>query len=396
MNLRASWVAPTGQTREDTRLTQIGATTPVDPIRARSGILPGSYTGQHRVSGFWLEGKSAMSATLYNGRAVIQGLHPQGVYPVTLIEDTVLTFADGDAQSGRLDLVCLRIYDGSYDSSNTWQAAIEVVRGTPAPTPAAPAAPPLSLPLYTVSVPAGTSAGKGGINWANALTDLRVGVVALGGIVPVMGEIVAGAYPGQYQDSGGALQRWDGSAWVSYPSALGGIAPKGTVTTASYVGQYRDTPQRVLQRWSGTAWLPAVQGPLFVESRDAGSTTSTTYTETLQGTAVTAVRTTFTAPASGSVLLHFGARTTNTATNANNAYGFTSVRVTQGATVVWEPDDERSAVHHGDRASAVSTMLRLTSLTADLPYTVTLMHRTSTTGVTSYFDSIFLRVDHLY
>ncbi|WP_329380752.1 hypothetical protein OG625_15635 [Streptomyces sp. NBC_01351] len=395
MNLRASWVAQTGQTREDTRLTQIGATTPVDPIRARSGILPGSYTGQHRVSGFWLEGKSAMAATLYNGRAVVQGLHPQGVYPLAMIEDAVLTFADGDAQAGRIDLVCLRVYDGSYDSSNKWQAVAEVVQGTPSATPVAPPTPPLSLALYTVSVPAGTSAGKGGINWGNALTDLRVPVVSLGGILPVLGEVIPGAYPGQYQDvSGGALQRWDGSAWVSYPSALGGIAPKGTLTTASYVGQYRDTPQRVLQRWNGTAWQPAFPAPIFVESRDAGTTTSTTYTETLQGTAVTAVKTTFNAPTSGSVLLNFGARTTNAANNA--AYGYTSVKVTQGATVIWEPDDERSALHGGDRPSSVSTMLRLASLTGDAPYTVTVMHRTSTAGVTTYFDNIFLRIDALF
>lgn len=394
MNLRASWVAQTGQTREDTRLTQIGATTPLDPIRARSGVLPGSYSGQHRVSGFWLEGKAAMTATLYNGRAVIQGLHPQGVYPVALIEDAVLTFADGDAQAGRIDLVCLRVYDGSYDSSNKWQAVAEVIQGTPAPTPVAPAPPPLSLPLYHVAVPAGTSAGKGGINWGNALTDLRVAVVSLGGIVPATGEIVAGAYPGQYQDSGGALQRWDGSAWVPYPSALGGIAPKGTLTTASYVGQYRDTPQRVLQRWNGTAWLPAFPAPVYVQSLDAGTTTSTTYTESLQGTAVSAVKTTFNAPTSGQVLLHFGARTTNVGNN--NAYGYTSVRVTQGTTVVWEADDERAAVHHGDRTSSVATMLRLGPLNGDAPYTVTVVHRTTVAGVTTYFDNIFLRVDHLF
>lgn len=395
MTLRASWVAQTGQTREDTRLTQIGATTPVNPLQARSGVLPGSYDGKYRVAGFWLEGTSTMAATLHEGRAVIQGLQSQGVYPVTLDENVILTFADGDAQAGRIDLVCLRIYDGSYDSSNKWQPAIEVIQGTASTSPVAPPAPPRSLALYTVSVPAGTSAGKGGITWNTAVTDLRVPVVSLGGILPALGEIGPGAYPGQFQDvSGGALQRWDGSAWVSYPSAVGGIAPKGTLTSASYVGQYRDTPQRVLQRWNGTAWQSAFPAPIFVESRDAGTTTSTTYTETLQGTAVTAVKTTFNAPTSGAVLLNFGARTTNAANNA--AYGYTSVKVTQGTTVVWEPDDERSALHGGDRPSSVSTMLRLGSLTGDAPYTVTLMHRTSTAGVTTYFDNIFLRIDALF
>ncbi|MEU9159321.1 hypothetical protein AB0D29_03415 [Streptomyces sp. NPDC048424] len=393
MNLRASWVAQTGQTREDTRLTQIGATTPIDPIRARSGILPGSYSGQHRVSGFWLEGKSAMAATLYNGRAAIQGLHPQGVYPVAMIEDTVLTFADGDAQAGRIDLVCLRIYDGSYDSSNKWQATAEVIQGTPAATPVAPAPPLLSLPLYQVAVPAGTSAGKGGINWSNALTDLRVATVALGGILPVMGEVAPGAYPGQYQDSGGALQRWDGSAWVSYPSALGGIAPKGTLTTASYVGQYRDTPQRVLQRWNGTSWLPAFPAPLFAENLDAGYTTSATYSETLLDTSVASVQITFNAPTSGAVLLTYGARTS--VVGHATATGFTAVRVTQGATVIWAPDDERAVSSPGDPATSVSTTTRLANLSGDQTYTATLMHRVSVAGIKSWFDNIFLRVDAL-
>jgi hypothetical protein len=51
MNLRSSWVAETGQTREDTRITQIGATTMVSPVQVRSGILRGSYSGQYRLSG---------------------------------------------------------------------------------------------------------------------------------------------------------------------------------------------------------------------------------------------------------------------------------------------------------------------------------------------------------
>lgn len=329
MTLHSSWVALTGQTRENTRLTQVGATTPANPLQARSGILPGSYDGQFRVSGFWMEGTSAMAATLNEGRAVIQGLSNQGAYPVTLDADVTLTFADGDALGNRIDLVVLRIYDGSYDTSGKYEAAVEIIRGTPSATPVAPAAPPLSLPLYKVSVPAGASAGKGGINWGTALTDLRVPTVSVGGILPVLGDIAPGAYPGQYQDSNGSLQRWDGTAWVPYPSAMGGIAPKGTVTTASYVGQYRDTPQRVLQRWSGTAWLPAFPGPQFAESLDGGSTTSVTYTRTLEESAVPQVQVTFAAPASGSVLLTYGARMSPVGNSQAAAY--TSVRVTQGA-----------------------------------------------------------------
>ncbi|AWZ09519.1 MULTISPECIES: hypothetical protein [unclassified Streptomyces] len=393
MPLHTSWLSPTGQTRENTRVSQIGATTPLNPQQARSGILPGSYGGLHRVAGFWTDGASAMTLNVSNGRAVIQGLHSQGAYQVTLDGGVVLTVADGDAQYGRVDLLVLRVYDASYDTSGKYEAAVELIRGTPAAAPVAPATPVLSLPLYEIAVPAGASAGKGGIVWSGALKDLRTTTVAVGGIVPAFGDTGNGAYPGQYQDGYTALQRWDGSAWVPYPAAIGGIAPKGALSTASYVGQYRDTPQRVLQRWNGSAWLSAFPAPIYVQSLDAGYTTSTTYSAALQGTSVSALSAAFNASPSGQVLLSFGARTTNVGNN--NAYGFTSVRVTQGATVVWEPDDERSALHHGDRASSVSTTIRLGSLTADAPYTVTLMHRTSVAGVQSYFDSIFLRVDHL-
>ncbi|WP_411149764.1 hypothetical protein [Streptomyces sp. A30] len=256
MNLRSSWVAETGQTREDTRLTQLGATTPSNPVGVRSGILPGSYSGQHRVSGFWMEGGAGtMKATVYEGRAVIQAENNQGAYPVTLPESLSLTFADGDASNARIDLVVLRIYDDLYDDSGFTKAAVEIIKGTPSAAPVDPPLPDIALPIYRVTVRAGVSAGTGGVNWNNDAEDLRTSVVALGGILPAYGDTGNGAYPGQYRDSGGTLQRWDGSAWVSYPSALGGIAPAGAVTTASYTGQYRDSSAGGLQRWNGSTWV---------------------------------------------------------------------------------------------------------------------------------------------
>ncbi|MDQ1047843.1 hypothetical protein [Streptomyces sp. V4I2] len=266
MNLRSSWVAETGQTREDTRLTQLGATTPSNPVGVRSGILPGSYSGQHRVSGFWMEGGAGtMKATVYEGRAVIQAENNQGAYPVTLPESLPLTFADGDASHARIDLVVLRIYDDLYDDSGFTKAAVEIIKGTPSATPVDPPLPDIALPVYRVTVRAGVSAGNGGVNWNNDAEDLRTSVVALGGILPAYGDTGNGAYPGQYRDSGGTLQRWDGSAWVSYPSALGGIAPAGAVTTASYTGQYRDSSSGLLQRWNGTTWVSYQPVPSWVD-----------------------------------------------------------------------------------------------------------------------------------
>ncbi|MEV4330358.1 hypothetical protein AB0K02_07410 [Streptomyces sp. NPDC049597] len=275
MVLRNGWLAPAGQTRLDTRHTALGATTPAGPFASRSGILPGTYDGKYRVGGLWMSSNGPMSATVYHGRAVIQGPEAQGAYPVALDADTVITFADGDPLNPRVDLVVLRVYDDQFDGSTRSEAALEIVRGTPAATPVAPNAPALSLTLFSVRVPAGTSAGTGGIPWTTTgtVTDLRVTVAGVGGILPVYNNgAEPGAYPGQYQDNDNAhfLQRWNGTAWVAYPKEIGGIAPSGSLSTGSYAGQFREN-NGVLQRWNGTTWT-AYQPPVEVESAAGGLT----------------------------------------------------------------------------------------------------------------------------
>ncbi|MFF5144043.1 hypothetical protein ACFY6U_30675 [Streptomyces sp. NPDC013157] len=218
MPVRSGWLSPDGQTREDTRLVSFGALTPTSPVTTRSGILPGSSDGQTRLSGFTLTGVTGtMTATVGPGRAVLQGTDARGAYPLALTESLTLVFADGDAQYGRIDLVVLRVYDDLYDGLGRNEAVVEIVQGTPAATPATPAAPGLSLPLYQVTVPAGAGAGAGAIAWTSAVTGLRTATVGLGGILPVTTDTAGGAYPGQYRDLGGQLQRWSGSAWTNYP-----------------------------------------------------------------------------------------------------------------------------------------------------------------------------------
>ncbi|GGY06501.1 hypothetical protein [Streptomyces tanashiensis] len=274
MALRSGWLPPTGQTRVTTRLTAHGATTPANPLASRSGILPGTIDGKFRVGGLWMSSSGPMTATVYAGRAVIQGPNNQGAYPVTLDADTVLTFGDGDPLNPRIDLVVLRVYDDEFDSLTRSEAVLEIVKGQPKATPEAPAAPPLSLPLFSVKVKAGASAGTGGIDWAGgASTDLRTTLVGVGGILPVYNNAgVPGSYPGQYQDNDNAhfLQRWDGLGWVAYPKEIGGVAPSGTVSTGTYAGQFRDN-YGVLQRWTGTAWAN-YQPPVEVETTTSATT----------------------------------------------------------------------------------------------------------------------------
>ncbi|MFI8961444.1 hypothetical protein ACIGO8_04940 [Streptomyces sp. NPDC053493] len=258
MPVRSGWLLPTGQTRQNTRITSIGATTPVNPLASRTGILPGTYDGKYQVGGLWMNGTGPMTATVYHGKAVIQGNTTDGAYQVALDQDTTLTFADGDPLNPRIDLVVVRVYDNDVDSLGKYDAAIEIIKGTPKALPEAPTAPERTVTLYSVLVKKGASAGNGGIDWAGgAATDLRQTLVSVGGILPVYNNAgMPGSYPGQYQDNNNAhfLQRWDGTAWVAYPKEIGGIAPNGTVATGSYTGQYRDNGGN-LQRWNGSTWV---------------------------------------------------------------------------------------------------------------------------------------------
>ncbi|OIK25864.1 hypothetical protein [Streptomyces malaysiense] len=230
MPVRSGWLSPDSQSREDTRLVAFGALTPVSPVATRSGVLPGSADGQTRLSGFTAEGiANSMSVTVHPGRALVQGLDAQGAYPVALTEDLTLTFADGDAQYDRIDLVVLRIYDDFHDGSGRTEAAVEIVQGTPAAVPAVPATPALAIPLYQAAISKGSSAAQAPA-WNQTLTGMRTTTVALGGILPVTTDTTGGAYPGQYRDLGGVLQRWTGTAWADYQSP---VAVETTTTGAT-------------------------------------------------------------------------------------------------------------------------------------------------------------------
>ncbi|MFF3333251.1 hypothetical protein ACFYWX_27485 [Streptomyces sp. NPDC002888] len=233
MPVRSGWLSPDGQSLEDTRVVPLGTLTPTSPVATRSGILPGSSDGTSRISGFTVAGTAnTMTATVSPGRAVIQGPDSRGAYPVALTEPLPLTFEDGDALYGRIDLVVLRVYDDPYDGDGRTEAAVEIVKGKHEATPTVPATPALALPLYEVAVPKGASAGTNGIPWGSALTGRRTATVSVGGILPVTTDTANGAYPGQYRDNNGVLQRWTGTAWADYQTPVA-VETATTGVTAS-------------------------------------------------------------------------------------------------------------------------------------------------------------------
>jgi hypothetical protein len=201
--VRAAWLLPTGQTREDTRAAPLGTMTPTGALTTRSGVIPGGDP-------LTATGTASMSVQIGTGRAVVQGTAAQGAYPVAVTAPETLTLADGHAQFARVDSVIVRVYDGLYDTDGQTLAAIEVVQGEASATPTAPGLPPAALRLWDVTVPAGASAGTGGIPWGTALTDRRVYTVAVGGVTP---GAAVGTYAGQWRDNAGTLERYTGTAW---------------------------------------------------------------------------------------------------------------------------------------------------------------------------------------
>ncbi|WP_369377666.1 hypothetical protein [Streptomyces sp. cg36] len=207
MTVRSAWLltAPGGQTREDTRITPLGTMAPEGELLTRDGVIAGG--NPLRASG-----ASAMAVQIGTGRAVVQGTLAQGAYPVAVTAPETLPIGAGHAQFTRIDSVVLKVYDGLYDTSGQTLARVEVIVGDANATPAPPPLPPATLRLWDITVPAGTSAGTGGINWATALTDRRRYTTSHGGITPPGGPSTPGAYVGQYRDAG-RLERWDGTAW---------------------------------------------------------------------------------------------------------------------------------------------------------------------------------------
>ncbi|MBC9714082.1 hypothetical protein H9Y04_16075 [Streptomyces sp. TRM66268-LWL] len=246
MTVRAAWLLPTGQTREDTRLAPVGTYAAETSMRTRDGVIPGG-------SPFAATSAGAMDLQIGVGRAVVQGTYSQGAYPVANDAPLVLTFADGDAQFARIDSVVIRVLDQLFDTEGQNLARIEIIQGPRSATPTAPTLPPACLRLWDVTVPAGASAGVGGINWGSALADRRRYTTGPGGIIPKGYDTFNGAYDGQYRDTGAVLERWNATAqaWQTYrPPLAVEAATSGFAVAAGYA-----LTQYVARRGNGMCWF---------------------------------------------------------------------------------------------------------------------------------------------
>lgn len=206
-----SWLQNGSHTAENDRLTanQI--------VWAQTGVR---RTNDLKVS---QSATPAMSVSIAAGWAAILGTSTgtQGVYTVYNDAAVTGTITAADPTNPRIDRVCLTVSDSAYSGSvNT--VAVNVVAGTPAGSPSAPATPANSISLATVAVAAGATT----IVNAN-ITDTRVRTqideIVLGAstnaLVPVRIQLAAG-------QTGNALQIVNSAG-----SVLNGFDSSGNLLT---------------------------------------------------------------------------------------------------------------------------------------------------------------------
>jgi hypothetical protein len=129
---------------------------------------------------------SGLSFTTTAGAAVIPSAVGDGAYIAQNNTTQTLTCQTADPTNPRIDIVVINVTD---NGNNTSFAQLEIVTGTPAASPSAPATPTDSVLLYQIAVAANQTTLVSG-----NFTDVRVWTAAPGGIVrcPNMSSLPAG------------------------------------------------------------------------------------------------------------------------------------------------------------------------------------------------------------
>lgn len=115
------------------------------------------YPGILGAASFKVTPNGSMQIAVALGRAIVKGSAQtnQGNYVVRNTAIVTASHNPAPGSNSRIDRIVLRVYDNAADSSGQNTAAIEILAGTPASSPVAPAAPNSSITLATVLIPTG-------------------------------------------------------------------------------------------------------------------------------------------------------------------------------------------------------------------------------------------------
>jgi len=192
-----------------------------DPISARPGVLAGLVCSV-----------ATLTVTVGPGSAVVTpSVGSNGSYIAVNDAAVTLDATAQDATYARIDRVVLHAYDTAVDGSGLAKLVAEIITGTPAAAPAAPALPAGRLEIAQLQVP---KAGAGAITavdkrtWTgtmgtpivcNSTADFPSGAHLRPGVIAVIG---SGATYVKYEYNGTAwLPTLDDTGWITPALASG-------------------------------------------------------------------------------------------------------------------------------------------------------------------------------
>lgn len=241
----------------DHRILNSGLVHGAGQLQVRGGVLPGQ-------GGLDLTTVSAMTCRINPGKVVVPNGVSSSLGPYVLVSDSTvdIEFDAGEASVPRTDRIIARVYDDTNDGSGSTEGSIEYLKGQASGS--ATSLPTNSILLYDMVVPAGASAGGGGINFANAV-DQRLYTTANGGVIPILNNTqltnVSNPYEGMFafRKDNDFLMYYDGSAWR--PAGQISVPSESNLTSSNLnpvdgtLAVTRDND--ALFVYNGSAWRPA-------------------------------------------------------------------------------------------------------------------------------------------